>query len=440
MADEKQESIVDKLPLPEPEIYYDAPHRQYWLKDEENAWYQANEAAAIQELDGIGYSAKPEKGKKYSEADIKLAELRKTNHITYAGAVAGNKAGVLSTDAGRVLITRGPRLATPVKGDWSAIWQLGTRLLGEKQFVYMLGWCQNAVRGVMGLGEEVKPGQLLVLAGPAGCGKSFWQNRVITPLLGGRCAKPVQFMSGTTTFNSDLIASEHLMLEDESFKTDLKSRRGFSAAIKNFTVNPTQRAHGKGQNAVSVPSRHWLSMSLNDEPENLAVLPPLEQSINDKLMLFKCEQAINNEWPGDKTACTELQKTVLTQIPAFMFHLVFEYDVPKVLENTRYGIDRYHHPEIVERINCQSPEAQLEYLIDACYDQKAKEKGVLEAKQEEIQLTLMSNPTLQQMAGRLLSWPTATGTYLSKLADQNPDKFIKPSKHQKPHRLWKIRW
>lgn len=437
MEQEPEESVMDKLPLPKLEAYYEAPKKHYWLRDSHGVWIQVSGDAVIKRLDALGYNSRPAKGKKYSEADHELERIRMEDNICYAGAVAGNMAGVVQTNAGKYLVTRSPKMIDPKQGDWRTIHKLGTRLFGPEQFEYVLGWSKNAISGLVKGG--CRRGQLLVLAGPPGCGKSFWQNRIVTPLLGGRVARPGQFMSGGTTFNADIISSEHLMLEDENYKTDQKSRAAFASAIKGFAVNTTQRVHGKGDNGFLVESSHWVTMSVNDDAEALAIMPPLEKGVVDKLQLHRCKPAITEEWPGDKAAIEALEATVEAEMPAFVHYLLNEHVINPALRNDRYGIKEYLNHELVEIINGTSPSAQLEFLIDGCWPQLAKEGKELKLKSEEIQLELTRHPDLGRMASNLLNYPKACGRYLNDLADQNPNKFIRPSEHARP-RIWTIRW
>lgn len=434
------ETVADKLPLEKLEAYYEAPKKHYWIKDNHGVWIQVSGDAIIKRLDAIGYTSRPVKGKRYSQADDELERIRMDKNIVYAGAIAGSMAGAVETNAGRYLVTRSPKMLSPIKGNWDNIRKLGLRLFGEKQFEYVLGWSQNAVKGI--LTGECRRGQLLVLAGPPGCGKSFWQNRVVTPLLGGRTAKPGQFMSGGTAFNADIISSEHLMLEDENCKTDIKSRENFGMALKNFAANPTQRVHGKGQDGFLVESSHWLTMSVNDDAESMQIMPPLNTSVKEKLLLLQCHPAITSEWPGDKGKIEELERLVEGEMPALMHYLMNEHVINSAIKDEsgdRYGVMAYHDLGLVEAISGAEPAAQLEFLIDACWDEMAKQGKTLSLKSEEIQLHLTTHQTFGRMAAKLLGYPKACGRYLNDLAMRDPDKFIKPSEHARP-RVWKIRW
>jgi hypothetical protein len=115
-------------------------------------------------------------------------------------------------------------------------------------------------------------------------------QNLITILLGGRSAKPHQNMSGETDFNGDLFCAEHLMMEDEEPATDIKSRRKLGVKIKEITANDLKRCHFKYRSGISLKPFWRLSISLNDEPENLMILPPMEDSMEDKLISLKATQ------------------------------------------------------------------------------------------------------------------------------------------------------
>ena len=91
--------------------------------------------------------------------------------------------------------------------------------------------------------------QLLALAGEAGSGKSLTQN-LLTEIFGGRSTKPYQFMKGDTAFNSQIFAGEHLMLEDESERIDIRSRRHFAAMMKTLLASRDQSHHAKHREAL----------------------------------------------------------------------------------------------------------------------------------------------------------------------------------------------
>lgn len=434
------QSIVDALPLPKFETYYEPGRNRYWIKDDDKKWIPLYKDDVRVVLERLGYSAKASKGKVFSPIDQWLADVRTTKNICYAGAVGGRKEGLVDCGEYRYLITHSPSLPEPVKGDWGLIKELGERLFGEVQFKYVLGWSKNAVSSLYN--GMNKRGQLLVLAGPHGCGKSFWQNRVITPMLGGRVARPMQYMTGQTSFNEDIIRCEHLLMEDENSRIDLRTRREFGTAIKNFTVNNVQRIHGKGRDAVTVESSHWMSLSVNDEAENLGCMPPMDDSLEDKIILARCGNAITINWPvegGDAVKIQEFQNAVMAQIPAFNYYLLNEHAIPVEIRDVRFGVKSYQDPELMSRINGLAPESELETLIESAWKGLSDERKQLRITAVDLQSTLESHPEFSYRARKLLYFNTATGVYLERLHRKNPDKFIKPTTHERP-RIWTVDW
>jgi len=80
---------------------------------------------------------------------------------------------------------------------WETIKTLLTQMFGGEQLEFFYGWLKMAYQSLTE-GTFV-PGQIPVFAGPRDCGKSLIQNKIITPILGGRDAKPYQYMVGATT-------------------------------------------------------------------------------------------------------------------------------------------------------------------------------------------------------------------------------------------------
>ena len=100
-------------------------------------------------------------------------------------------------------------------------------------------------------------------------------------------ASPYQYMTGMTPFNGEMFKAEHLVIEDNAASTDIRARRSFGSLLKTITVNDHQPCYAKGKQAVSLTPFCRLSISVNDEPENLMVLPPIDESIEDKLILLR---------------------------------------------------------------------------------------------------------------------------------------------------------
>ncbi len=437
MSEQEETSILEAMPLPKLECYYEAAKNKYWIKDSNRKWSPRIAGDVKIELEKIGYSARAAKGKTYSAADYELSDIRNLNGIVFAGEVAGKQPGLHEGPGIKYLVTAGPKLVDPKKGDWGSIRKLGERLFGAEQLEFVLGWSQSAVKSLYS-GNSGLRSQMLVLAGPAGCGKSFWQNHVISGILGGRTANPMQYMSGGTGFNEDIIRAEHLMMEDQHSRTDIRSRRALGAAVKEFTVNRMQRCHGKGKDAMAIDSKHWISLSLNDEAENLSILPPMDESLKDKIALIRCFPAVNREWPGHGKN-EWLEQAIRDEIPAFLEYLFVEHEIRTEWKDERFGIVSMHNDELIERLDRLSPEDGLDLIIDKCWEQLSKEGGTLKAPAEDIETRLHNHDELAYRAKRILTWDGACAVFMERLSKKYPDKYVKPRPNERP-RTWTIKW
>ena len=302
------------------------------------------------------------------------------------------------------------------------------------QEAYFFGW-QKVTAEALRNGHR-RPSQALVFAGPAGCGKSLVQN-LTTVLLGGRCAKPYQFMTGGTGFNRDLFTAEHLMVEDEVPSAEYRSRRNFGTHIKGVTVNVTQRMHQKFRDALTLEPFWRLTISVNDEPENLMVLPPIDDSIADKIILLKGVKK-----PMPMPAATDAQKqrfweTLVAELPAFLFWLN-EWQIPEELRDERYGIAAFHHPELLRAIDDLAPETRLLGLVDdELFTLGPGSAGPWTGTARQLEKKLVeADFASAREARRLLSFNTACGTYLARLERRFPARV--GSRTKKGYRFWTI--
>ena len=266
--------------------FYDTQQKEYLIRNQ-FGWIAQTEAQFKRRLKSSGVSTKASEGEMLSPADIEILRIQDHEAVSYAGALAGYAEGLREEGGLRYLVTEGPRLIEPVTGTWNTLKATFEAVLTDPehdQLAVFYSWLRVAVEALR-LGR-LMPGQALVFAGPPRCGKSLLQN-LITLLLGGRSAKPYQFMTGGTQFNSELFKAEHLMIEDEAPSTDFKSRRNLGNFIKQFTVNEDQRLHAKNRDALMLKPFWRVTISLNDEPEDLHVLPPIDPGIEDKLILLR---------------------------------------------------------------------------------------------------------------------------------------------------------
>jgi hypothetical protein len=409
-------------PNPLDDLHYDPNSGQWWTRNAWGDYAQINGERVRTLFTESGVSpTKDQTGA--SDVDRELLLRTRDTRIRYAGSVAGHQAGLYD----KVLVTESVAPLPAVPGFSGRLQTYLHNLLDQNddQYWRLIFWL--ALRRQAVLTGTWRASQALALVGPAACGKSFVQAQVITKLLGGRIAKPYRYMSGATEFNGDLFAAEHLCISDEAPGRDIHSRRSLGSHIKSMLFDIDQSCHPKNRQAITLRPIWAMSISLNDEPENLQVLPPLDPSLMDKLIILRCVRHAL-PWPGPEIQV--LREIIDTELSQFA-HYLDGLTVPEHLVEPRCGLKAYQHPAILEELMQLSPEHQLIGLIDTVIF----ENEFLTWRGTAADLeTVLRDSKYSREADRLFRFNTACGVYLARLHEQDPERFKKTKSKNK------IRW
>ncbi len=424
------------------DVYFDSGTNSgaYWHRMPNGRFIRLSEANLKMHAISAGIRCQ---GEPYelTQFDEILLDAQRSRAVEYAGPLAGYRIGFHNLGGRSVLVTsesaafeRWAKLDGPCSvKDWPWIGKVFSQLFNGESAVHALSWCHHALSSL--LRGDMKPGTMLGLCGPAQCGKSFFQV-LVTELLGGRTTDPYQYMVGRTAFNGDVAACEHLSMEDRAAHRDIQSRRAFGSALKELSVNSVLRVHEKGRCAVSVPTFRRLTMSLNNEPENLAVLPPMEPSISDKIHLISCRMVSSSVLGSDyKKNIEKLRK----EIPAFGRMLLTQFETPPDLHCARFGCKAFHDPELMDCLKEQEPQTRLLQLIDAIlWETPFTTIGEFKELHGDgwtpangwrgtaFDLErVMRGSNLSTQADRLLPGASTIGTYLLRVAVQSPERCRK---------------
>jgi hypothetical protein len=363
------------------------------------------------------FSGKSEDGLNECERAFVAAQIER--HVDHAGPLAGHKVGPFRTTSDyRVLVTSQCRPPEAKKGATPYTDRFFSEMFAD-QTPYVLGWLKCARESL--LASDFRPGQLFVLAGPSNCGKSLFQS-IVSEWLGGRAAKPYRYFVGETAFNADLAAAEHLLIEDENASTDIRTRRNFGGRIKEFAVCKELSIHAKGRQAVTLPTFRRMTLSVNNEPENLMILPPLDASLEDKISLFKCSPATLSE------SREENWERFTRELPGLAWSLE-HWRIPEAMKCPRFGVKAWHHPELADALSDLSPERRLLNLLDQVLFKTDGEPWT--GTSEELEGKLRQS-AFGFAADRLLYFPGAAGTYLGRL--------VKTERVLKTQERGRVRW
>jgi len=425
----KKVELEHRLQLP---IWFYPPSEKYYVQDEFGEYVPYTKTTLKLILKSWGLRGRAHDDELLSPIDALIADVSYAKSVAYAGRLAGIKTGCYIMNGKRVLVTSDPVIIEAKTGAWPMIESISDQLFnGGKidQRPYIYGWLKMGRKAV--LEAFPMPGQALVLAGPRNAGKNLFQD-IITELLGGRAEKPYRYMVGKSEFNGDLFGAEHLCIADEVPFYDMPSRRVFGSKIKDICVNSLQSCHGKHKEALTLYPIWRLSISVNDEAENLVMLPPLEDSIEDKIMLLKVEQAVM-PMKSDSPRCrVEFWDGIRAEIPSFA-KFIEEYVVPEELQESRFGIKAFQHPDLVEILKEMTHENRLMALMEIII---IPENGTWKGTLEELETALLEDSTFKRQIEKLLYYPTALMTYLRRLHKSMPER-VRRIKHGGKN-LWEL--
>jgi len=412
--------------------YYDHPRKEYVVAVTSQHYHSRTEAQFKRELRFRELTTDFLPGRNWSQIDVALRYFQQQKFVDYVGGLAGRNCGFYEENGIRILVTKEPRIIIPSQGGWRIFNQFLANLLGgpdepygDEQLTVFYGWIRTGYQAL--IEHRFQPGQALAVAGPVNSGKSLLQS-LITEILGGRSAKAMPYLQGRTDFNGELFEAEHLVLEDEAASTLHRDRITLGASLKNLIANRIHPCHPKHRQIVNLAPWWRVSLSLNDRPERLLVLPSLSEDIADKIILLRA-----SKYPMPMEAVTAEQKeifwkTLVSELPAFIWWLLNEFELPREWQEARFGVHTFHHPELARELEELSAAMALLALIDAAdiwtaYDPAIGIRDVTDpwvGTALELRGLLMTNQKTHRDATRLLDWINACGQYLNDLARKRP--------------------
>lgn len=160
------------------------------------------------------------------------------------------------------------------------------------------------------------------------------------------------------------------------------------------------------------------------------VITPLdvehEHDVRDKIIILKANRVEMPMPTGTPELDAAFWNTLVGELPAFLY-AVQEWKIPEEIQDPRYGIRAYHHPEIVAKLEQTAPELRLMELIDraifrgsaAPLDENGRMPAFSGSALELEAHLVRANGPVQYEARNLLTWQNSTGTYLGRLKDSS---------------------
>jgi hypothetical protein len=420
-----KKSPAPRKPAPKdgPEFYFDSRRNCYWFRDDvRGEFYPLNDGKAKLELRSLGFGDHKTEGD-LNPCERELHAANKFRRVDCAGPLAGHRIGLRTLATGeRWLVTNEApgvfeKPTAPYSANhWQELFDFIFALLGDEQGYNFLLWLKW---GLLGLIEgDFRLGQCLAFCGPPQCGKNFVQF-VISEFFGGRVGAPFEWMMGQTPFNAELAGAEHWAIADKLGGFDIRTRKRFASEIKSIVSDTTIRIHGKGKQAGTADTFRRLTISLNQENEALHILPPIDEDFEDKISLYLCAPAAKFI-PQDRNRAAEMVRRCVPHLRSYVWRMKMDAK----LTDHRFGVSKFHHPELLELLRETSPETRLlEILDNALWTAGDAMPAPVNGTAAQIQ-EMIYGTSLRSSAEKVLERiPNACGTYLGRLAKKFPERF-----------------
>lgn len=428
--------IADEQAIAAVPLYYYSERGRWYGKDGRGgfAHYSDSQAKSFVAEYGFNKSIKDTQGN--TPADRAMLYLNQNNRVAFAGNLAGYPAGVYDFDGSRILVTETPRLIVPKPGSWLNIRTLVESLLYDErhdQKTVFYTWTAASFSAFYARMTTRPPWPFrhcpaLAMFGPRCCGKSALIDLVLTPLLGGRKADPMNYLR-EPKFNKDLFAASLLALDDKGASSSLAERRERSERIKDLIWKPDQRMEGKGADAVMLRPFWRLVIAGNDDDGGLQVCPALSPSLEDKMDILRAQQA--EGLPETHEQNDEWAAAIRAELPAFADFLL-KWKPPEGTKlDPRTRVANFWHPQIVSSLRELQPEMRLLELIDALH---LIDNGTpfWEGSATEFEQAMRAKD-MDGILTRIFVTGTSAGKMLSELARVSPERIKRTDREGRSH-------
>ena len=302
-----------------------------------------NKDQLILELRKAGFSLKAKKGQQISEVEQAILTVSNDCRVEEVAPVVFSKDRVVTFNSRKILNNC---RVVPVRpsndGDpknWPWLEQFIMNFFakdndGNETLPYFLAWYQRFYKAV--LDQRLDQGQLMILLGPTGKGKTLFTNKIVGGSVGG-CSDASDYLSGKTTFNRDLCGSAAWVIDDQTAAATYADQRKFVELTKRCVANPRLEYHAKYADAIPLPWSGRVMMSLNLDANSLAALPTLDSSNRDKIIALRVDSGFKMKFGSNEF----VEATINAELPHFLRWLL-DWQVPiEIKDSSRFGVKTY---------------------------------------------------------------------------------------------------
>lgn len=318
------------------EIYYDG--KTYYRKNN-GVWQQDNHTIITNHLAVMGgLSTKQPKNGGSSEV------ARAVENITSNNRVAGQLPVVYCKDPiiqrkGNTYINSSttcchPMSDTPVKwgegfpfiADW-----IDKFFYSPYQKMLWLSWLhyfyKNSYDGTP------RAGQCMFIAGGTNKGKTLMNHRLLGAMMGGH-TDIVAYVTGEDNFNENLFQVGLGTVDDGLAASDRRGHLRYTALLKKLVANNVLSMRAMFKGSVDIDWCGRLSVTMNEDPESMRMLPDLDINNRDKVIILRCSDT-------PITFSPDVEVTIMQELSYFC-RFIYDFAIPKECEGTsRFGVRSY---------------------------------------------------------------------------------------------------
>ena len=274
-------------------------------------------------------------------------------------------------------------------------------IFGEEQLQYQLSWLHYAYANAYN--GEPKKGQAQFLVGGVDTGKTLYNQHLLPKLFGGQMVA-TQFLTGKAdTFNDHMFSRYLWTIDDEAPASGRAFRNTFTGKIKEHVANSEFLMNGKNKQPGRAQWLGRISVTLNDDSASMRILPDLDMSIRDKLMIYKMSKFEN--------FTEEFMGIVLSELPYFARYL-YDYKIPQDMLNIRFGVKAYIDKAIEDVVSADSQWSAVADLLrifrEVYFDENNADEADWVGNPSELLLRLSklekAQILLREMSPNRLGW------------------------------------
>ena len=339
-------------------IWFDG--RDYWRKVD-SAWRLFKRQDITLHLRvAQGISDDRPKGATASQMDEVLNQIQQVKSVDGAAPFIFRRDTVVAYSGKQYLNIARSRLLAAAEGPqpWGVNFPYIAALLGNyfdppAQLPFFLSWLAYGYRSA--LAGWPRNGQAVFLAGDVNQGKTLVSNVLVGDLFGGHMDAS-DYLLGESKFNKELFEVGLWTVDDTVPSSDPRKQQLYSAMLKKIPANYSFQYHPKFRDQFMLPWAGRVIITCNADPESIRILPDVEMSLLDKVMLFKIATAERD--------FVDAAARIRAELPLFARFLQ-DYAIPtECLGDARFGVKCYHHADLLEEARQSGRTAGFAELLE----------------------------------------------------------------------------